>query len=274
MQIISLDDYTAFTDLYSVIGLSSTTQLVLTHRGTSSFILYESVTAPAATQIGYPVKAGDTIFVPGYKDKTVWFKGGNGKLVVQKLSESMAPLTAIEFPADSYSSANAGFRRIKVEEGSAGFYEGRIFRTFKEFTIPQGQSYIVKAYVPLNAILSDIILNVDASSIRISAHLGGTESPTTNENLPLIAKNRMGEALQPPYNSQSMIKGGLGILMGGTLLDVDRVVAGNQTVNRSTVDMRPSDANGIATGTYYFVLENIGGSAATGVFKFTLEERV
>ncbi len=60
---------------------------------------------------------------------------------------------------------------------------------------------------------------------------------------------------------------------GGTELDVIRLKVENASGAAASVGSAPQDERGIAPGTYYFRLENIGQGAATGTLKLRWEER-
>ena len=62
----------------------------------------------------------------------------------------------------------AGFDRILVDVGQTGFLEGREFRAFKELSIATGETYVVRAVVPVNIILNSLAVVIDAGWLRLS----------------------------------------------------------------------------------------------------------
>lgn len=55
--------------------------------------------------------------------------------------------------------------------------------------------------------------------------------------------------------------------------DVIRLVVANASGQASSVGSAHDDSRGVGPGTYYWVLENFGNGAATGVFSSFFEER-
>lgn len=172
-------------------------------------------------------------------------------------------------PADLLTSAREGTRRLRVDLGQTGFFEGREFRTFYEYSVPSGQSVYLRATVPLNIILFSTSLTLDAGKIRMSLSAGGTEAGTWTP-VAVFPKNTMTD--RPAYTGQVQIESG-GAHSGGTLLDVVRLLSETAGNRASTVGGQVADERGVGPGVYYYRLENIDGQTATGVFSAFWEER-
>lgn len=175
-------------------------------------------------------------------------------------------------PADLLTDGGYGDnRRLRVDVAQTGFFAGREFRSFYEFSIAAGASLVVRATLPINIILFEQGLTVDAGEIRYSARVGGTPGGTFSNALPIINKNAM--TTTPAYTPVVALHTG-GTHTGGTTIDVARVHAANQQNAAVTVGGVVSDERGIAPGTYYLVLENTSGTdTATGVWRGWWEER-
>lgn len=65
-----------------------------------------------------------------------------------------------------------------------------------------------------------------------------------------------------------------GSLSGSTVLDILRVVAANSTAQQTIVESGTFNERGIAAGTYYIKIENIGTGAVTGVIRAFWSEEV
>lgn len=167
---------------------------------------------------------------------------------------------------------NGPSRRLRVDTGQTGFFAGREFRTFREFNIAAGETLVLQIAVPVNAILQEQGVEIDAGSIRITNATGGTPGGTFSEALPVIAKNNMSERPTPLYLPQITFAAG-GTHTGGFVFDIHRAVAANATAQQSTVGRTVGDERGIAVGTYYVRYQNFGTGAATGTFWFIWEER-
>ena len=163
-------------------------------------------------------------------------------------------------------------RRLRVDIGQTGFFAGREFRTFREFSIAAGQTLVLRIVVPINAILSEQSVELDAGSIRITNASGGTPGGSFAETLPVIGKNNMSERPLPLYTPQIVFTAG-GTHTGGFVFDIHRVVAATATAQQSTVGNIIGDERGVAAATYYVRYENFGSGTATGTLWFFWEER-
>lgn len=188
----------------------------------------------------------------------------------------MTTYTVPDFgPSDLLTSSAESFRRVRVDQAQTGFFEGREFRTFYEFSIASGASVTLKFSCQVDFILFAQSLAVDAGSIRLSAITGATESTPFNTARPVIGKNRMASRRQYHggyYASQAAIASG-GAITGGTVVEVVRVVAAGATAQQSTVGGQTADERGLPSGSYYLRLENISNGTATGVYSLFWEER-
>lgn len=167
---------------------------------------------------------------------------------------------------------NGPNRRLRVDVGQTGFFAGREFRTFREFSITAGATLVLEVVVPINAILIEQSIELDDGSIRITNATAGTPGGTFSETLPVIGKNNMSERPTPLYTPQITFKAG-GTHTGGFVFDIHRIVAATATAQESTVGRTVGDERGIAVGTYYVRYENFGSGTATGTFWFIWEER-
>lgn len=185
----------------------------------------------------------------------------------------------VDLPPDMYSSTSENYRRLRVDVGQTGFFRGREARSFFEFNIPANNVQIIKFVSPVNFILIEQSVSVDAGSIRFQALTGATEVATFNTSVPIFGKNRMTERESPFYNFQVTITThaapvafGSGIT-GGTVTENVRVVAANATAQQQTVSGGAQTERGLPAGTYYLRLHNFGSGAATGVYSLVWEER-
>lgn len=175
-------------------------------------------------------------------------------------------------PSDLLTSSKEGFRRVRVDVAQTGFFEGREFRTFYEFDIPQGQAVTGRFYCPVDFILFQQSLSVDSGAIRLTALAGASPSGVFDTSLPVIGKNRMASRATPYYEAQSTISIG-GSASGGQVVEVARIVAANSTAQQSTVGGQIADERGLPAGEYFIVLENISNGPSTGVYNVFWEER-
>lgn len=161
------------------------------------------------------------------------------------------------------------FARLRVDAGQTGFFEGREFRSFLEFSIAAGASVWGKFVSPCDFILWSQRLNVDAGTIRYRAFTPGAEGGVFTA-LPVIGKNRMVERRSPYYEPRVSLTSG-GTHSGGTQLDAQRVNGG--VGGNSHTALMEGGERGLPAGTYYVQLENVGTGTATGVYDLWWEER-
>ncbi len=163
-------------------------------------------------------------------------------------------------------------RRLRVDVGQTGFFSGKEARTFREFNIGAGLTLVLKFVVPINVVLMQQGVELDAGSIRITNSVGGTPGGTFSETLPVLPKNNMSDRPAPFYVPQVVVTAG-GTITGETALDIHRVVAATATAQQSTVGNVVGDERGIAANTYHVEYENFGSGSATGTLFFIWEER-
>jgi hypothetical protein len=170
-------------------------------------------------------------------------------------------------PSDLLTSAREGMRRLRVDQGSTGFYLGREFRTFKEWPSATTEIYVIKAFVPVDIILLDVTAEIEAGQIRIETLAAGDASGIFGESLPLFNANNM--TVAPQYTPATQLTAG-GAIDGGLVLDVLRVKTDTNTQRSQSVNASQDGGRGIAPGTYHF---RITLTAAIGTLKLRWEER-
>lgn len=178
----------------------------------------------------------------------------------------------VDIPARLLTSAGGQNTRLRVDVAQTGFFEGKEFRTFKELSIASATTLVIKAVVPINIILFLLDLDTEVGFLKVETVVGGTEGGTFSETLPLFSTNTMSEKPQPAYVQQTVLTAG-GTHTGGTILDIIRSKAVDNSKRAASVGAGASDERGIGANTYYFRLVNIGADTITGVFKARWEER-
>lgn len=167
--------------------------------------------------------------------------------------------------------------RLRVDVGQTGFFAGREFRTFKEFDAATTSTYVIKIVVPINTILFEFLVQEEAGTLRVETLRAGgdvVEGGSFGETLPVISTNTMTEKPQPPYASQVVLTAG-GTLTGGavadgTIIDVSRIKAADNSNFAATVGAEGGAERGVAPGTFYWRFTLTG---FIGVIKARWEER-
>lgn len=271
-MILHLATSTTYYDLHLLTGFATGVSVVVHNDTSTTLYAVVSPTAPTSDSNAVLIGVGETYsFSP--KTSKLWVRGSTGPIHCELLLGSISSeFERVDLPADAYTSDTEGYRRLRVDTGQTGFFEGREFRTFYELNIPATSSVYIRLTSPIDFVLFEQSLTLDAGSVRFTALLNATPSGTYSTALPVIGKNRMSTRKQPFYNPQITVATG-GTASGGTVVELFRVVAANATAQQQTVLGASSTERGLPAGTYYIRLENIGNSAATGVYTLIWEER-
>ena len=159
--------------------------------------------------------------------------------------------------------------RLRVDVAETSFFEGREFRTFKEWATATTSTYVVKVVVPIDLILQEMNVVCEEGIGRVKTMIGGTSGGTFSEVLPIFPANTMNERPQPAYINQVVLSAGGTHDGAGTVLDVLRSkTSGNSNFSSSVSS--GSSMRGVGPGTYYFIFEL---SSFVGLFKARWEER-
>lgn len=180
------------------------------------------------------------------------------------------------------SDLGSGYDRLRVDVGQTGFFEGRSFRTYFEFSASAGTALAVGAtrnfrfVAPVDFILQSQILEVDAGGMRVQAFINGVDGGGWT-SVPVIAKNRSPQRRVFPtgyYVGQITIDTG-GTFTGGTQVDVLRARSSSQTVAAVNVGAIQDAERFLPAGTYYIRIQPLSGvnDASQGVYSISWEER-
>lgn len=164
-------------------------------------------------------------------------------------------------------------RRFRVDVGQTGFFAGRDFRTYKEYSIAAASSVSIKTVFPVDVIVSGLGLQVDEGHVHLRIFTGSTETDTFDTLIPVIGTNRMSERPEPFYEPLVTWFDG-GTFTGGTELDLISVKTSGITQQSTTQDAAVAGERGIPAGTYYIRINNLSNDTATLIFRARWEERV
>lgn len=272
MQIVSIPSKTVYTNLYTLSGFSAGTSLIVTNGSSEPLFIIQAETIPTEASNAYPVVSGQSTLVHA-NEFPIWIRGGTGPVIIQALTGTVAPFTTVDLPHDVYTWEVEKFRRLRVDTSQTSFFTGHQGRTFLELNIAAGATYLVQITVPVNTVLWNANLSVDAGSIKLSTYAGGTPSITPTDVVPVIPKNTMSTRPTPFYTLQNQLVGATATLTGGILIDVVRVATAGATAQQISVGSSPFSERGVGVGTYFWVFNNYSNGTATGVFSAFWEER-
>ena len=272
MVVVEIPSAIAYSNLYTLSSFPAGTSLILTNNcSTPAFIVQASV-PPLASSDQYPLLPGQTVLVHANADP-IWIRGGKGPFLVQSLLDTITPFSGVDLPHDTWTWDVEGFRRLRVDTSQTSFFTGYQGRTFKELSLAAGATYVIRITVPVETVLWNVNLSVDAGSIKLSTYVGGTPSVTLADVIPVIPKNTMSARPTPFYTLQNQLVGGLATLTGGTLIDVVRVATAGATAQQISVGSSPFSERGVGLGTYFWVFNNYSNGTANAVFSSFWEER-
>lgn len=186
-----------------------------------------------------------------------------------RLSDSSGVVSTPGLPQELVTGTGVAPRpRLRVDVGQTSFFEGREFRTFKEWSVPITAAYVVRAEVPMDIILWELGVVLEEGAVRIETVAGGTPSGSFAEVLPVFPANTMANRPAPAYVPTVVLSAGGGHA-DGTVLDVIRAKTSGNSNFASSVGAQAGAERGVGTGVYYFRITLTG---AIGVFKARWEE--
>ena len=193
------------------------------------------------------------------------------KLLVDRGDGTHAERVEAYPPAKLMTDGDGAYSRLRVDAGQTGFFAGREARTFYEFSIPTGQTQVIKVVSPTNTIVQTFSIELNLASLRMELRVGGTEGGTFSTALPIFKTNTMTTA--SVYTPQVTMNLG-GTHTGGTLVEVLTAISGDKLQKSTAVSSTEELPNGFAAGTFYIKLINTDGATASGIFRARWEERL
>ena len=192
------------------------------------------------------------------------------KMLIDKGDGTHAERMEAYPPTKLMTDGDGTYSRLKVDVGQTGFFAGREFRTFYEFSIASGASHVIKVVSTVDTVLQTFGAELDLAELRVELLVGGTEGGTFNTALPIFKTNTMTTA--SAYTSNITMNRG-GTHTGGTLVDLLTLISGDNA-NKAVVSTATEDLpQGFAAGTFYIKLTNTDGATASGIFRARWEER-
>lgn len=183
-------------------------------------------------------------------------------------------------PADLLTSEKEGFRRLRVDVGQTGLFEGREFRMVRKVSVPAATPLVFRFTSAVDFMLFEQALNCSAGDIEFHAWrstqgtAGGafTALPIAPIGKNISSSRRLYDGL--PYESQ------VSVASGGTFtptnaeqyVDYDRAKTSGATAQQISVSGGNDSVRYLAAGTYYLVLNSLDGTSV-GRFAIAWEER-
>lgn len=275
MQIVTVPSSTSYSNLNTLASISVSKSFVITNHTSGLVSIIVSPTQPADDAHGVPLYSTQTFYVEE-SDTIVWIKGTTGKVVIQDTAEIVSPYSTTNLPRDVWTSSSEGFRRLRVDPGQTGFFEGRFFRSYIEALIPKnGPSVQFRFTSPIDFILWSQVLEITQGGLELRVFTGATSTGTWTQR-PVIGVNRMNQRRSPFYSAQATVETG-GNFTGGTEIDLIKLRASSANNSASNVGLGYSE-RGLPAGTYHGRFQTLTGGltvndAAQMIYSLLWEER-
>ncbi len=190
------------------------------------------------------------------------------KLLVDRQDGTHAERVEAYPPTVLMTDGDGPYARVRVDVGQTGFFAGREFMAFHEYSIPTGQSIAIRAISTVDVFLQKFQIDNWEGGTRMELRTGSTVTTPFTIDIPVIRTNTTtGPDLS--YVTHVDLDNG-GVVTGGTLMDVMEANSGNKA---ASVVGGSEDPIGMPPGTYYIVISNVGNQTCRGVFKARWEER-
>ena len=209
--------------------------------------------------------------------------GTHAEINVAHFDESVTfPNTmAVTFPPDLLTDPDDHDQdRLKVENASTGFFDGREFRVSYEYTGTTAYTW-VKLTSTVDFILKDQSFSCDQGGLRFVAYRSsqGSESGTFGTPIILRRNNFMSTAEQPTQNLTMNIGGTFTPTVGEVPTEVVRLMCntggnGPTAGSRNTVGGQAGGQRGLPAGSYYLGFGRLTGTTvdALGVWSWIAEQ--
>jgi len=246
-------------------------------------VISESATPPSLfanimdNRTGIMIKAGELGVIPSTTNNV--FIYGNGTVTVDSLLGGSLPTTKADLPDDVWTSDKEKFRRLRVDVGQTGLFEGREFRMVRKLIIPAATPRVFKFHSTVDFILMEQSLSAAAGDIEYYAYTedDGVESGSFSTNVMTISKNR--SAFYRDYDGGRYVSN-VTITTGGDFtptnpevyVDYDRAKTSGATVQQISVRGGDDTVRYLPAGTYYLKLSSLSGTSE-GRFAIAWEER-
>jgi len=188
-------------------------------------------------------------------------------------------------PSDLLTSKKFAIRRVQVDVGNTGFFDGREFRFFRELDIPAGTSLWTRITVDSGSdgfIVRSQTIEAEEGTLRFrvwtdtalttpptfSAPDGLTSNVLPNNTLPSA----------PAYTRTTVFENGgdADPVFNGdpVLLDILRSRSSGSTSKATSNYIQAGGERGVGPGTYWLQFESLGNADVTGLYNLIFEERI
>lgn len=191
-MILNLATSTSYYDVHVLTGFASGKSLVIHNETSSPIFVVVSPTLPTGDSQAVIMESGATYSFSAGTSK-LWVRGSTGPIGCEVLTSAVSSqVERVDLSPDLYTSDAEGFRRLRVDSGQTGFFEGREFRTFYEMNIASGASVYIR-FVSQLGMLESVkagAFQVEAGDVpdkpAITALTPSTVANATDEAIALV----------------------------------------------------------------------------------------
>lgn len=180
-------------------------------------------------------------------------------------------------PKRIYSDGYGNSTRLRVDDAETEFYDGRDIRAFYEWSVPLttdidvNERQLFRVVTSVNTVIINAEYTIDNGQIRVTSFAGGT--PTGAFSIPITTLKSNGMSTAPAHTIQTVVTAtapglvGAVNITGGAQLNAVRLKTSVGSGAAITVGNQPDSKLGLAPGTYYILVENIGAGTIEGTIR-------
>ena len=272
-------------NLHDLFEVSKSTHWILNNPSANAMFVIESTTAPDLAlsvmnnRNGIVLESGQTCLISP-TTTNVWLYGHGIATLNSVINKSGSPFSIMDLPQDVWTSDQEKFRRLRVDVGQTGFFEGREFRMVRKIVVPAATPRVFRFTSTVDFILFEQHLAVTTGDLEYYAWRStqGTPSGTfTNIPVPPIGKNisaNFRDYGAGRYTSNVTIASGGDFIPTDVevYVDYDRAKTSSATAQRQSVSGGDDSVRYLAAGTYYLKITSLDGTSE-GRFAIAWEER-
>jgi len=188
-------------------------------------------------------------------------------------------------PSDLLTSKKFAIRRLQVDPGNTGFFDGREFRFFRELDIPSNTSLWTRVIIDSGndgIIIRSQSIEIEEGRIRFRVWSDSalTNPPTWSAPDGVTSNVLLNNALPsaPAYTRTAVFENGGDAepTFDGApeVVDILRARSSGSNAQASSIYTQAGGERGVGPGTYWLQFESMSNSDVTGVYNLIFEERL
>lgn len=280
MTTITIPTSTQYYNLYTLSSIATGSSLVVQNNTSSPLFVVQQASQPTG-EVGTVVEVGESILAHGNAD-TIWIKGNAGPVIVQSmLAQNAAEFSLVDLPHDVWTSPEEKFRRLRVDQGQTGLFEGREFRMVRKLVIVAGTPKVYRFTSAVDFILFEQNLGTSVGDIEFYAWRDNQGTPSGVWTAIPVAP--IGKNISSQYRKYAGVRyaSQVSIASGGDFtptnaevyVDYDRAKTSGATAQQLSVQGGNDSVRYLAAGTYYLKFSSQSGTSE-GRVALAWEERL